>query len=375
MKVLFIANTYLNEKNGGVYATKAYINAFATISSSMTLLYSMKEGAEPDGLLADKIQMIPIYDHRTRIRKFVDLCRGIVTRYQLQALNLVDLKDFDVVVFNNSETSSGLISHCKEAGLKVITIHHNYQVEYLLGDEGGLLLLPRLLWTLRNERRAVRESDLNLTLTHEDISLLKKHYGGDHYAVLGVFESEELPNMAIPETPGHGHRYVITGWLGSRQTEKTLIPWIKTYYPLLKQIDPDSRLTIAGKSPSKNLKMLAIENGIQVIDSPKDMQPILDNADFYICPTDRGGGLKLRIMDGLKSGLPVLTHKVSARGYDYMSDEGFLLSYDSPESFIKGIKILKSSKLSKRRIRTLYSQIFAYKAGVKRLQSIVKKNF
>jgi hypothetical protein len=43
MRTLFITNTYLDGNSGGVYATKAYINAFAQLSETMTLVYAMKD--------------------------------------------------------------------------------------------------------------------------------------------------------------------------------------------------------------------------------------------------------------------------------------------------------------------------------------------
>lgn len=84
---------------------------------------------------------------------------------------------------------------------------------------------------------AVRNSDLNLTLTREDINLLQKHYGYGKFDVLGVFEFKPFTELFYDATP-RGHKYVITGWLGSKQTEESLIPWIREYYPLLKEEDP-----------------------------------------------------------------------------------------------------------------------------------------
>lgn len=372
MKCLFITNGYLNENSGGVYATKAYINAFASLSESLTLVYAAKEGMDVARIFDDNVKMIPILDNRSKLRKFVELCLGIVNRFQKNLFDYIDIKDYDTVIFNNSDVSSGLIKRVKQYGLKVITIHHNYQIEYIIGDSSKLLLLPLLVWTFIYEGIAVRHSDLNLTLTEQDIDLLKKHYGGSHYDVIGVFEYEQLQKNENEESI-RGHHYVITGWLGSKQTEDSLIPWIKNYYPLLKKIDPLAELTIAGRNPSEQLCILAQSAGIKVIASPVDMQPILNSADYYICPTDRGGGLKLRNMDGLKSGLSVLTHLVSARGYEYMQNLGIVRPYYDADSFISGIQALLSSNKSKNDIIVEYQNYYSLDAGIRRLEKILKK--
>lgn len=373
MKTLFLTNTYLAGNSGGVYATKAYINAFARISKSMTLVYSMKDGADATDILDDRITMVPIWDQRSKVRKFLDLCLGTVNRHQKNLFKYINPSDFDTVIFNNSDVSSGLIRKFKRLGLRTITIHHNYQIEYLRGDSGWITLLPSLFWTYIYEGQAVRNSDVNLTLTDEDAYLLKKHYGGNHFATLGVFEYKPSVSNMYEDMP-RGHNYVITGWLGSKQTEDSLLHWIKYYYPILKENDSEVHLTIAGKDPSNNLQALSEKNGIKVIASPVEMQPILDSADYYICPTDRGGGLKLRNLDGLKSGLPILTHEVSARGYDYMKKEGVLRSYADTESFIEGILALKTCNLTKNEIVQKYKGYYSLEAGVARLSDLLIKD-
>ena len=373
MKTLFITNSYLRGNSGGIYATKAYINAFALLSESMTLVYAMKEGLEAQDILEDKITMIPVWDGRSKAHKFMDLCLGTVNRFQKRIFKLIDPLSFDTVVFNNSDVSSGLINKFKALGVKTITIHHNYQIEYLRGDCSKLTLLPSLFWTYIYEGMAVRNSDLNLTLTREDINLLQKHYGYGKFDVLGVFEFKPFTELFYDATP-RGHKYVITGWLGSKQTEESLIPWIREYYPLLKEEDPLSELTIAGRDPSVSLCNLAEVYDIKVIASPVDMQPILDSADYYICPTDRGGGLKLRNMDGLKSGLPVLTHAISSRGYEYMISLGVVYSYHDHKSFKSGVKALCTSRYKKQDILNLYQSYYSLDAGTCRLDSLLRIN-
>lgn len=373
MKTLFITNTYLRGNSGGIYATKAYINAFALLSDSMTLVYAMKHGMEAQGVFEDRIHMIPVWDYRSNLRKIIDLCLGTVNRFQRNIFQYVNPKDYDTVVFNNSEVSSGLIKKFRKLGLCTITIHHNYQIEYLRGDCSRLTLLPSLFWTYIYESTAVRNSTLNLTLTKQDIDLLSQHYGYGKFDVLGVFEYI-LSSEKKYKYNKRGHRYVITGWLGSKQTEDSLIPWIKNYYPLLKLVDPEAILIIAGRDPSAHLCELAKKNNIIVIPSPNDMQPILDESDYYICPTDRGGGLKLRNMDSFKSGLQVLSHEVSARGYEHMKELGILCSYHDGESFKNGIKTLLNSRKSKMEVLREYQKYYSLESGTKRLDFILKNS-
>lgn len=371
MNVLFITNAYLRGNNGGIYASKAYINAFAALANKMTLLYPYKSGMEPEDIMAERITMVPIQDKRSKFKKYVDLLKGHVHRYQRCALDFINSKEYDTIVFDNSVVSSGLIKRFKQAGFRTITIHHNYQIEYLKGDVNSFMLIPSLFWTFKYEKEAVINSDVNITLTEPDVELLKKHYcHKGNFFVGGIFEYVAHCNNLAKNEP-QGHFYIITGWLGSKQTEQSLIPWIINYYPILKKVDPFAQLTIAGKDPSKKLAKLSNIYGINLIASPQSMLPLLNQSDYYICPTDRGGGLKLRNMDGLKCGLPVLTHSVSARGYEKMIEKGCMYVYSNPTSFETELVKMLNSHLESQKIRDIYVSQFSFNAGVERLKQII----
>lgn len=370
MKTLFISHSYLSGNGGGIFASKAYINMFAALSDEMTLLYPYKPGKEPQGIKKG-IEMIPVEDNRTNAKKFLDLILGKVHRFEATALKQIDC-DYDIVVFDNSVTSSRLIMPFKKAGIRVVTIHHNYQIEYLKADSKFPLRPFELFWTRIYEGMSVRKSDLNLTLTKQDAKLLAENYDKNaRFEVLGVFESqnEELPS---PAKRKGNNKYIITGGLSAKQTEDSLIRWINDYYPILKTIDSPAEVKIAGYRPSNRLKTAILDAKIELVDSPDDMTPYLQDADYYICPIDCGGGLKLRMMDGLKMGLPVLTHQVSLRGYETMLNAGFVFSYKDQHSFEEGVRKLKNVTVDGLTIQNAYSNSFGYEAGVKKLEGIIK---
>lgn len=372
MKTLFLTNSYLVGNSGGVYASRTHINLFAELSESMTLVYPNQRGKEASGISEDKLTMVPVDDYRSKIRKYLDLLMGKVHRFNLKP-EYLDSNKYDLVVFDNSVVSSGFVKRFKKAGIKTITIHHNYQIEYLLGDSSLITLVPNLFWTWIYEKQAVKYSDLNITLTRQDIDLLKRHYDWNaSFAVLGVFEYQRGSMPVLPQEERR-HRYVITGGLGFKQTERSLIRWIQDYFPILIKEDPGATLTIAGSNPSSLLANVIAEAGIRLIASPKDMKPILNEADYYICPIDRGGGLKLRVMDGLKMGLPVLSHKVSVRGYETMQDAGFVFSYSNRESFIKGVQQLTNIKVDRCTIQNTYNNCFNFEEGILKLKRILEQ--
>lgn len=372
MKVLFITYHYLSGNGGGVFASRAYINAFAEIAEEMTLLFPMNDAMDPTDI-NPKVKLIPVWDRRSSLSKGFGWVVGRTNRFWPIEKHLSNF-DFDIAVFDTSMVTPGILNQIKKKGIKIITIHHNFQYEYYRDNTSGILREPILFWTKRYERESVHKSDLNLTLTQSDLNLLLEHYGGDKkfFDILGTFEYERRSHEVFPDVVEP--HFLITGNLKAAQSENSLLPWIDDYYPILKKVFPDATLTLAGRSPSVRLIEKAKQHGIEIISSPESMLPILAQAKYYICATSLGGGLKLRVMDGLKAGLPVICHHVSARGYEVFVEKELLLVYQDPASFSKQLEKLKTIKVNKKEAIAVYENIFSFESGVLRLKNILKKH-
>ena len=380
MNVLIVTLHYLNGNGGGVFASRAFANAIASVADATYLMYPLFEG--DDTLRIDsKIRKIPVLYKKSKLAKFVDLLLGRVHRYYGSfEKELCSIKP-DVVVFDNSRASYGLIDIAKRNGCKVVTIHHNYEYEYNRDNFPLYLKDILLFWTKRYERDAVRKSDLNLTLTRQDSILLANHYNDgriDSFEVIGVFEYEKnvqrLSDFNLLQH-ANGLNFVITGNLSAKQTEKSLISWFEDYYPILKKKIPEATLVVAGKKPSAFFKQKCMNLGVNLVPSPKTMDEILDKGDVYVCPISLGGGIKLRVMDGLKKGLPVIAHEVSARGYDDFEQLGMLFAYRNEKSFDDCLEQILKHKCDRNDVINAYEKLFSFDAGEKRLRKALNRLF
>lgn len=368
MNVLFVTHNYLHIKGGGAFATRAIVNAFAEVADTVKLLYpAVKDCTRPS--INPKIDAIPVYYDVPKIIKAINVYTGRINRYYNVFEEYID-DSIDTVVFDTSIASHKLINIAKERKLKVITIHHNYQVEFAKDDTPISIKYPLVYWIKKAEEAAVVNSDVNICLTKSDENALKEHYCKTaRFKVLGIFEPEDEPPVR-PKERKDSHNYIITGNLSVKQTTDALYPWIRTYYPILKQTDPEARLTIAGYMPQKELYELCSLYDIDIVASPQSMAQYLMESDFYICPTHLGSGIKLRIMDGLRMGMPVITHKNSARGYDAFMNTA-LFAYDDKISFKESVEQMLGKEIERNKIQEEYLREFSFKEGVKRLKEIV----
>ena len=382
MKILFVTNHFLDGNGGGVFASRAYINAFAELSSSITLLYP-DNGKNISEKLSTKINLKGIKYDKNKILKLLDIYKGKINRFQDLVVKEASEINADLVVFDNSRSSAGSIEKLKDLGFKVITIHHNYEMEYYKACKPPIYGRNRLMSLIKKtEKNAVQYSDLNLTLTQQDKELLQKNYDKKRekkFDVIGVFEfsDKEVENIFNKkENNNQEINFVISGSLDAEQTEISLFPFLKKYYPILIEKVPNIKLIIAGRNPSNKLiEFCKLLSNIEIIANPLDMIAVIKNSDFYICPISVGGGLKLRIMDGLKLGIPVLTHQISARGYDKFIEKDIMFSYHDEKTF--EIELMKMIKSEQNRLQNInfYKKYFSFEAGSSNLSKILKEKF
>ena len=374
MRVLIVTYNYLSGFGGGVYGARAYINAFAALYDDVTLLYPARYKGELLSGIDQRVRGIEVVDHASKLSKAVRLVvRGIPHRFEKPFKELLERESFELVVFQNSKCSTGLIGLARAAGARIVVQHDNFEWEYTR-DNTAPWMRPFLLPPVaRTEREAVYEADINLALTPADADLLVRRYGKGmkgRMELLYTFEFRPLPDC-LPIAVARPV-FVITGNLGAMQTRDSLLPWLKEYFPLLKRIVPEAELIVAGKDAGEDLRQTLGRLGIELVDTPPDMSVVLDRARYYICPVDRGGGVKLRVMDGLRAGMPALVHRVSARGYESL--EGLsVFAYESPDSFVNALRLMMDSPETTEDRQAAYRARFAFASGVERLRKILDK--
>ena len=371
MRTLFVTYHYLHGNGGGVFASRGYINAFAGLSERLTLLCPVKDGMAPEEIVPS-VRVIPVGYEKPRWRKFVDLLLGKIHRYFGVFDRVLASEPFDLVVFDTCYVSFRLMRKARRKGCRVITVHHNYQCEYVRDNYRFPVRFPFLFWTRICERGAVRKSDLNLVLTETDRQSLYRAYDPERKAdirVVGVFEyrkDEEIPVHPLPDGPV----FVATGDLSMRQTVEPFLEWIRDDLPILREEVPDAEVIVAGKNPTESLIRACAANGIEVIASPADMEAVLRRGRYYLCPSSKGGGLKLRMMDGLKNGMPVLAHEVSARGYEPFVGRD-VHCYGSPDSFRKALHEMLACPVDAGTVIRHYQDVFSFETGIARLKGIL----
>lgn len=364
----------MDDNNGGANASKAFILLFSSIFEGMTLMYPEHSDHSSADRIPQGIKLLPVYDNRSKLRKGLDVYRGILHRFNKAVREHLAANRYDVIVVDHSLTFAGIGDDIKKSGAKIITIHHNVERDYNRANKPSVVYrLPYMYFTDKAEREVLQASDVNLTLTANDAARFQSWYTDRdlHLRPIGLCEYHAIEAKTLPEKP-FGNVFAITGSLCFRQSAEPVIRFVNEYYPLLRKHFEGCRLIIAGRNPNEELQAVcAAHDGIELIANPDDINAVIEQADVYICPINVGSGIKLRVLDGLRHGRPVVCHEVSAVGYERLMEKGAMFSYMDKDTFEQCLERLKTNTVSPTAIYDTYRKEFSPEEALKRLGNIL----
>lgn len=368
MKILYITRHNPWGQGGGSVASKMYLclfqHLFADKEIDLCISAQIKMNNIPTEIQkSSQINLIHI-PPRSFISKILSIITGITHRYQNIGKKLIKSSNYSHIIFDHSSIAGSLIKYVPST-TKTITIHHNYEPAFYKDNTKStlnkLIMLPIVK---KLEQRAFQESNINLFLTKEDATYFKLMYGKHKglNLITGLFEIDKTIKLRPVESLYRQHpTIIISGSLDNLQNYDGIKYFCHHLYPL---IPPSFKIIITGKNPSKDIiNLLKGKDNIQLIPNPKEMSKIVQLGNIYLSPAKAGGGIKVRVTDGLKLGLPIIAHETSARGYEAFIQRGYFKSFNSPQSFIKKLmeiqNELNTGRIKSEDILDLYKEQFS----------------
>lgn len=95
---------------------------------------------------------------------------------------------------------------------------------------------------------------------------------------------------------------------------------------------PELQVLIVGKEPAEEVRAYAALKGVTVTGGVPDVRPYYRRSWMQIVPLRIGGGTRLKIVESMAIGTPVVSTTIGAQGLGLVHDHDILLA-DDPESF------------------------------------------
>ena len=123
----------------------------------------------------------------------------------------------------------------------------------------------------------------------------------------------------------------------------------KEIWPLIIKKEKNTKLFIIGRNPPKKLKRLVEgQDTIQLLGFVDDIRPLMSSVSGYICPMREGGGTRLKVLDALAMGVPLIGTRMSCEGIPVEDGQNVLLADTLEEFEDRIIRVFQEPKLRKK---------------------------
>ncbi|MDP2660363.1 MAG: glycosyltransferase, partial [Dehalococcoidia bacterium] len=183
------------------------------------------------------------------------------------------------------------------------------------------------------EREVCRRVDGVLAVSEADASALRALAPGLRPRVIpnGVDTTAFGYRSLAGRSDGGAPVLVFTGTMDYRPNVDAAVWFCHQVLPLVRREQPSAKLLLVGRDPSQAIRSLA-GHGVSVTGSVEDVRPYLHQGNVFVAPLRMGSGTRLKILEAMSSGLPVVSTTIGMEGIAATPGQEALVAND-PRSF------------------------------------------
>lgn len=143
------------------------------------------------------------------------------------------------------------------------------------------------------------------------------------------------PSQIAPEA----NTLIYNGSLTYRANFDAVAYFLNEIFPIIRRNIPDIRFFITGSTKNVDLAGFQQIPGVQFTGFLFDIQAAVSSASVCVVPLREGGGTRLKILEAMASGTPVVSTSKGAEGIKATDGENILLA-DNPKDFATQVERL-----------------------------------
>lgn len=342
--------------------------------------------------LARYCHEVELVEYGLKSRKFNKIVQAAKSLFTLSPYDEISLRSsefaqrvdallatnhYDIIYLDTLGLCQYLPSGVRE---KVILNHHNIESDMLSRRSqlaGGALLkryfASQATKTVRLERRVTKQVSVNLVCSSLDKQRLAQISSCKVEVVPNGVDTHYF-NRKEPYAPDKVKGSIFAGGLDWYPNAAAVEFIVQEIVPVLGGSSQGYPITICGKGSNKSLERAA-SNSPNVVAAGfvPDIRTYLESAALYLCPINDGGGTKLKVLDALAMGVPLIASSTACEGIEVQ--EGVHVVYaETPRDYQEAIDQLMSSPRKRVEMsehgRMLIEKQYSYGVIGKRIEAI-----
>ena len=142
---------------------------------------------------------------------------------------------------------------------------------------------------------------------------------------------------------------IYPGALTYQANLEAMIYFLRDIFPLIKVRRPAATIRITGKTDSVPLHRLPLGEGVELTGFLNDIRPAIAQSRVCVVPLTVGGGTRLKILEAMALGTPVVSTSKGAEGLEVTSEHDILIA-DEPAAFAEAVLRLLSDRELRNRL-------------------------
>lgn len=213
---------------------------------------------------------------------------------------------------------------------------------------------------MESEKTCLKASDLVVLSNHKDnLLLMDNGVSGNTWEWSPYFQS-----LIKVTYVGDKKDILFYGAMNRAENWQSAIWFIKNVWTEIR--DPEARFVIVGNRPNPKLLKYTSDR-IITTGYVDDLTPYFRHSMCLVAPLLMGAGVKIKIIEGLSAGIPVLTNRIGIEGIDAI-DRKHYFHCETPMEYIEVINRLLSGEIDGNRFtdneKLLIKEIYNYKKSL-----------
>lgn len=287
--------------------------------------------------------------------------------FEIVLRRLLSDDQFDIIQVEGIELAWIIpVLRASTIGQKIVFDAHNAEA-YLQqrayeADARSLRRLPAALYSrvqtrrlLQYERWALRQVDWITAVSENDRRVLAAQIGDAAISVIpNCIDVADYGRKAEFFAAQEGdsllaYDLVFTGKMDYRPNVDAVLWFAREVWPHILEKRPQTTWAIVGQKPHKRLAVLQDVPGITLTGWVDQVVPFLQQGTIFIMPFRVGSGTRLKLIEAMAAGIPVISSALGVEGYAVENEEQLLIA-DSPADMTAAILRLLTDRPQRQRL-------------------------
>jgi sugar transferase (PEP-CTERM/EpsH1 system associated) len=157
---------------------------------------------------------------------------------------------------------------------------------------------------------------------------------------LDYFSPDAQFERLSPEERGAGPLIVFTGQMDYRPNIEAVDSFARISMPAIRDVHPDARFVIVGRSPTAAVEALSARPGVTVTGGVPDVRGWLAAADVVVAPLRIARGIQNKVLEAMAMARPVVASAQASEGIDVQWDRHLLVASNAGQEASLVLKLL-----------------------------------